>query len=113
MKTYVIRRTPGGTVTCHVRQDDGTTQPLRHLIRHSPTGFEVGYHGSGPADLARSIVGDFLGDPDPHPIAYQAVKAAFIAPLDRDSPGPFELTGRQLLDFLKPVAAAIPGRDAI
>lgn len=35
-------------------------RPLRHVVRHSPTGMEWGYGGSGPADLARSILLDYL-----------------------------------------------------
>lgn len=35
-------------------------QPLLHVIRHSPTGVEWGYAGSGPADLARSMLLDAL-----------------------------------------------------
>lgn len=34
-------------------------QILKHVVRHSPTGFEWGYGGSGPADLALSILSDF------------------------------------------------------
>lgn len=33
---------------------------LHHVVRHSPTGMEWGYGGSGPADLARSILLDYL-----------------------------------------------------
>ena len=36
-------------------------EPLKHRVYHSPTGFEWGYLGSGPADLARSILWDYLG----------------------------------------------------
>lgn len=32
------------------------------LCRHSPTGFEWGYGGSGPAQLALAILADALGD---------------------------------------------------
>ncbi len=32
---------------------------LTHVVRHSPDGFEWGYAGSGPADLARSILVHF------------------------------------------------------
>lgn len=108
MKRYVIRRTADGTVTCHVRVNDQPERPLRHLVRHSPTGFEYGYHGSGPADLARSIVGDLLAEDDPAPSDYQAVKAAFIGTLDRDHPGPHELTEDQVYLFLLTLPG--PGR---
>lgn len=38
----------GGDVT--------TRKPLHHIVKHSPTGFEIGYGGSGPSDLAYSIL---------------------------------------------------------
>jgi hypothetical protein len=36
-------------------------RPLRHIVRHSPTGMNFGYSGSGPADLALSILTDVVG----------------------------------------------------
>jgi hypothetical protein len=38
--------------------DRGT--PLKHIERHSPTGMEWGYMGSGPSDLALSILVDYI-----------------------------------------------------
>ena len=35
-------------------------KPLKHIVRHSPDGFNWGYGGSGPADLALSILTDYL-----------------------------------------------------
>ena len=32
---------------------------LKHIVRHSPDGFNFSYAGSGPADLALSILTDF------------------------------------------------------
>ena len=63
-------------------------RPLAHVIRHSPDGFEYGYGGSGPADLARSILIDVFGlhsAPDRLPISYQAFKWRFVATADRDA----------------------------
>jgi hypothetical protein len=44
----------------------GKSRPLRHVVLHSPTGFgrkrSDGYGGSGPADLALSILCDVLGE---------------------------------------------------
>lgn len=37
-------------------------EPLRHVVVHSPSGFNWGYGGSGPADLALSILADFFGE---------------------------------------------------
>jgi len=38
---------------------------LRHIPCHSPDGFEVGYEGSGPADLALAILVDYFGERPP------------------------------------------------
>jgi hypothetical protein len=43
--------------------DNGkTTARLQHHRKHSPAGFEWGYLGSGPAELARCLIIDYLGD---------------------------------------------------
>lgn len=65
MKVYTGRRTDSGTVV-RVQEisEHGTVlfdRPLRHHVKHSPTGLEWGYGGSGPADLARSLLIDALG----------------------------------------------------
>lgn len=54
-------------------------QSLTHVVVHSPSGLEWGYGGSGPSDLALSILTDFLGE-DP-----EAVKAANWSHLARPS----------------------------
>ena len=58
---------------------NGRQSPLPHLVHHSLSGFEWGYGGNGPADLARSIVGDVLGTTTPDPAIYQAFKWDFVA----------------------------------
>lgn len=63
----------------------GELRPLPHLVRHSPTGMEWGCAGSGPADLARSILGHFLaGCVAPHPRIYQRFKFLVVASLPRN-----------------------------
>ena len=58
---------------------------LRHVCRHSPDGFEWGYGGSGPSDLALSIMTDyfarqgFLDSTIRADSCYQDFKWAFIA----------------------------------
>lgn len=54
-------RAPDG-VAVVVTREDGTQANLRRVVLHSPTGFEWGYGGSGPADLALSILADVLGE---------------------------------------------------
>lgn len=41
-----------------------SSYPLPHPVVHSPSGFECGYGGSGPADLALAILVDFFGEGD-------------------------------------------------
>lgn len=58
---YRGRHTVGGAL---VTVEDGVGRPLgvlRHVVRHSPSGLSWGYGGSGPADLARSLLLDALG----------------------------------------------------
>lgn len=49
-------------IMVEMRGEDGTDRgcPLKHIVRHSPTGMEWGYMGSGPSDLALSILVDFF-----------------------------------------------------
>lgn len=64
MKIYEVSRDEGGQVRAHVRDDArGIRRTLKHCVVHSPTGFETGYGGSGPADLALSILADHFGVP--------------------------------------------------
>jgi hypothetical protein len=45
--------------------------PLKHYPMHSPDGFEWGYGGSGPADLALAILLDYFHE-DPTPAQLRA-----------------------------------------
>lgn len=58
--------------------DDAGTRPLKHEMRHSPDGFSWGFGGSGPGDLARSILADHLGFV-PSPTIYMAFKFDRVA----------------------------------
>jgi hypothetical protein len=83
VKTYIGRRGscgPGhrGEPTVVVREDN-REQPLEHHPGGpSPTGFEWGYGGSVPAELARCILWDHLGYEPPRPL-YQHFKFLFLA----------------------------------
>ncbi len=64
MKNYQITRTRS-KVCCIVEVklpsiDGELLYPLPHVDLHSKNGFECGYGGSGPADLALSILADHL-----------------------------------------------------
>ncbi len=54
MTPYDVRREADGV---HVYRNG---RKVRHVVAHSPTGLETGYAGSGPADLALSVVCDYL-----------------------------------------------------
>jgi len=55
-------------------------------FRHSPDGFQWGYAGSGPAELARAILIAAVPDDDRvrYPLCYQKFKAEAIATIRRD-----------------------------
>jgi len=76
---YVGTRAHGGTAVAR-ELEGGRQEPLIHRVRHSPTGLEWGYGGSGPADLARSILWDWLGR-EPTQRAYMALKFDVVARL--------------------------------
>jgi len=71
-------------------------RPLSHRVRHSPTGFEWGYEGSGPADTARSILAEHLGVA-PHPSVYQAFKRLIVSVMPHAS---WELTDAVIDHYL-------------
>ena len=77
---YVGHRAPDGGTT--VTRPDGSPLPLAPSLairNHSPTGWEWGYHGSGPAQLALALLLDLTGDPDTAAARYQDFKAAHVA----------------------------------
>ena len=80
---------------------DGSSdrRPLTHVSYHSPDGFEWGYAGSGPADLALAILADYFEEPPEFVLAalhsmwspgskaavfHQSFKEAFVAIEQRD-----------------------------
>jgi hypothetical protein len=106
MKTYTGRRDASGNTHVNVIFPNGRAErlPLRlDLYNHSPDGFEWGYGGSGPAQLALAILADVLGAParkarsswwdeaedDPRTRAvrlHQEFKRKHIAGLDQEQP---------------------------
>lgn len=69
----IVERTPAGV----------TVNVPRQYVVHSPTGFEFGYGGSGPADLALNILGAFLPAPEAWRL-HQDFKWQFIASTPRN-----------------------------
>jgi hypothetical protein len=63
----------------------GMRTPLKQrqeLWNHSPTGFEWGYGGSGPAQLALALLCDALNDDERAVDLHQAFKWAVVCKLD-------------------------------
>ena len=98
-KIYVgARREPAGAKVT-VSDERGTRLlPPRHDLRnHSPDGFEWGYAGSGPAQLALAICADVLGDDERAQRVYQAFKFRMLTPIDGDD---FSITGARALEVI-------------
>lgn len=78
--------------------EPGSSRPLSKrldLANHSPDGFEWGYRGSGPAQLALALVADATGDDEIALTTYQSYKNSVVALLDRDDD--FTLTSDEVL----------------
>jgi hypothetical protein len=87
LRSYLIQRNKGICVAT-VFENGHFVYPLKHVKVHSPGGFESGYEGSGPADLALSILADYF-DEAPRKVKsdtshafplHQEFKRIFIAP---------------------------------
>ena len=82
-KFYIAERSDlGDAVVWVVKRGDKTPLPLEPSLKirnHSPTGFEWGYGGSGPAQLALAILLDCTGCPEVALSYYLLFKAEEIA----------------------------------
>jgi hypothetical protein len=84
----------------HVTKDD---QPFTHyaslkVANHSPTGFEWGYGGSGPAQLALALLLDVTGDRHVADLAHQGFKWEFVCKWQQDS---FEISSDEVKNWLQ------------
>ena len=71
----------GGCGQQLVTKDDDILDPgpSQKIWNHSPDGFNWGYQGSGPAQLALALLYDVTGDKDIAVRLHQAFKRAFVA----------------------------------
>jgi hypothetical protein len=65
--------------------DGRPLNPRQDLYNHSPDGFEWGYGGSGPTQLALAILADYLNDDEQALNLYQRFKWEVIATLPKKS----------------------------
>ena len=80
MSRYEGCRTKAGPI---VTVDAELLDPRLDLRNHSPTGFEWGYGGSGPAQLALAILADHLSDEEQALNLYHRFKWLAIAGLPK------------------------------
>jgi hypothetical protein len=85
---YRGSRTPLGTCVIHRDEHRRALSNCRRTrvaepYRHSPTGFEWGYAGSGPADTAWALLADVYDDETADEL-YQAFKFEIVAALPRN-----------------------------
>ena len=78
MKHYVGRREGYAVI---VTVDGRRLNPRLDLWNHSPTGFEWGYSGSGPAQLALALLAEHLGNDNAAVSLHQDFKSQVVASL--------------------------------
>lgn len=89
-RTIVMKRHaaqhPGhlGSAYVMIRDDDGfEVHLIQNIVYHSPDGFEWGYHGSGPADLALNILDLILPSKEANRL-HQLFKGQFVAQVPQE-----------------------------
>ncbi|QGX93419.1 hypothetical protein EI982_00830 (plasmid) [Haloplanus rallus] len=95
---YVGFRVDGHAVVLNLSEHQRLT-PDRSLdlVNHSPTGFEWGYAGSGPAQLACGLLLDYYNDAQVAREHYIAFRNRVISQLECDGPAAcWHLTGEEI-----------------
>lgn len=81
-----------------VTVDGNSFDARRDLKNHSPDGFEWGYNGSGPSQLALAILAHYLKDDQKALRLYQDFKWDFVAMFDYAG---WRLTSQEIDDWLE------------
>lgn len=108
MKTYEGSREGHAII---VTVNGRPLNPRLDLWNHSPTGFEWGYGGSGPAQLALAILADHLRDDDRASRLHQEFKWTVVAKLPHDG---WTLTSAQIqhaIDSLDAKSEQVAARE--
>jgi hypothetical protein len=118
MKHYHGCRGPDGTAGVRVVEQQGgdavvmRALPLRlDLCNHSPTGFEWGYGGSGPAQLALAILADVFHNDQLAVRLHQDFKWMAIAPLAREAP--WQMSENEVRHIVGMVTARKPAKPPV
>ncbi len=104
MWRYVGERTEDGCEVMVVHPEGGREplDPRLDLRAHSHCGFNYGYAGSGPAQLALALLADALGDDERALRVYQTFKFKVVSRLKGDR---FELTRDDILATVERIEA--------
>jgi hypothetical protein len=95
---HIYRGSRDGRGNAVVKADFAPLNPRLDLDNHSPTGFEWGYPGSGPAQLALAILADALENDIKAVRLHQSFKFRVIANLPRNKN--WQLHRDQVLTFV-------------
>ncbi len=95
---YVGYRQRGRTIVeKRPSQEQLTPDRSLELANHSPSGFEWGYGGSGPAQLALALLLDYTDDEEVALAEYMAFKTEVVSQLEcTESDGCWRLTGHEI-----------------
>ncbi|MDB5310700.1 MAG: hypothetical protein JWO38_4902 [Gemmataceae bacterium] len=109
MRTYHGIRVDGRAIV--TVEERGRVRPLdpgpsQRVRNHSPGGFNWGYGGSGPAQLALGLLLDASDNPPLSESIYQVFKWAFVNHWQDE----WSITDRAILQWLAEIPP--PGRDA-
>lgn len=100
IKVYKGARLASGTTAVVV--DDQPLDPRLDLYNHSPGGFEWGYGGSGPAQLALAILAHHLDDDSLATNLHHAFKFYVIGGFKKDR---WQITSAEIEKFLRDLRA--------
>jgi len=103
---YTGRRFADGV---EVKRDRRPLSPAAswRVRNHSPTGFEWGYGGSGPAQLALALMLDVLGDAGLAQRCYHWIMWATVSTWSNS----WRVTAGELLDLVERWRAEVEGHD--
>jgi hypothetical protein len=93
-KHYKGKRSYG---ECFVTVNNCALDPRFDLRFHSPDGFEWGYSGSGPAQLALALLADWLRDDSKALRLHQEFKRRTVAGFSKEG---WSLTGKEIDETL-------------
>lgn len=101
---YTGQRLDGGACSVTAWEEGRPTlldpKPSQRLLSHSPAGFEWGYEGSGPAQLALALLLDFSSDEELAVKHHHAFKQQIIAQIPQEEVS-WRLKGEDIGSFLQ------------